>query len=82
VPRAAIRKDGHHLSMAERDLDVVAAVVPIYGLDGKITGALSLSGPAGATTRADLEKNPASAEIRWHSDQSATLVRLITRPGV
>ena len=51
----AIRRHGYHLSLAERDLDVVAAAVPITSPDGAIAGALSISGPAARTTREDLE---------------------------
>lgn len=50
-----IRENGFHLSLTERDLQVVAAAVPITSPDGRIIGALSLSGPAYSTSRDDLE---------------------------
>lgn len=52
---ASIRERGFHLSLTERDLAVVAAAVPITTPDGRITGALSLSGPAYSMAREDLE---------------------------
>jgi DNA-binding IclR family transcriptional regulator len=43
-PGAAIREQGHCVSLGERDPDVAAASVPVIDSSGRIRGALSVSG--------------------------------------
>jgi len=46
-----IRADGFHISIAERDVDVAAVSVPVFGPDGDVVAAVSASGPAELNTR-------------------------------
>ncbi|MCZ8186238.1 MAG: IclR family transcriptional regulator [Beijerinckiaceae bacterium] len=42
---AAIRAAGHAVSRGERDPDSAAVAAPVFGADGRLLGALGLSGP-------------------------------------
>jgi IclR family pca regulon transcriptional regulator/IclR family acetate operon transcriptional repressor len=49
-----IRADGFHVSIAERDRDVAAVSVPVFGPDGDVVASVSASGPAELNTRQEL----------------------------
>jgi DNA-binding IclR family transcriptional regulator len=49
----AVRRAGHATSRGERDPDIAAVAVPVFGAEGALAGALGLSGPTSRITEAD-----------------------------
>jgi DNA-binding IclR family transcriptional regulator len=50
-----IRRAGYYVSVGERDPEVAAVSAPVYGLDWKLLGAISISGPASRMTHSRLD---------------------------
>jgi DNA-binding IclR family transcriptional regulator len=52
----AIRRAGYYISVGERDPEVASVSAPVYGMDWKLLGAVSISGPASRLTEKRLVK--------------------------
>ncbi len=51
-----IRRNGCYISVGERDRDVASISAPVYGVNWKLLGAISISGPASRLTRTILKQ--------------------------
>lgn len=68
----AIRRAGYYISVGERDPEVASVSAPVYGMDWKLLGALSISGPASRLTQ-DRLGNLADAVIAKANSLSIAL---------
>lgn len=51
----AIRRQGYYISIGERDQDVASISAPVYGVNWKLLGAISISGPSSRLSRVILK---------------------------
>jgi DNA-binding IclR family transcriptional regulator len=65
-----VRKDGHSLSKGERDPACWALAAPVFGRDGALLGAISLSGPKERFTPASIERM--TAQLRQESAECSS----------
>lgn len=57
-----IRRQGHHISMGEREAEVSSVAAPVFGLNWKLLGSMCISGPTSRLT-AQLLKSHAQTVI-------------------
>jgi DNA-binding IclR family transcriptional regulator len=50
-----IRRQGHHISMGERELQVSSVAAPVFGLNWRLLGSMCISGPTSRLTENLLE---------------------------
>jgi DNA-binding IclR family transcriptional regulator len=59
-PYEAIRKQGFHMSLGEREADVASVAAPVFGLNWRLLGSMCISGPSSRLTKAKLEQHAKS----------------------
>ncbi|MCX7659769.1 MAG: IclR family transcriptional regulator [Caldimonas manganoxidans] len=51
----AIRRQGYHISVGERDVQVSSVAAPVFGLNWRLLGSICISGPTSRLTQQQLE---------------------------
>ena len=55
-PYETIRRDGHYMSIGERDPEIASVSAPVFGNNWKLLGVISVSGPSGRLPKSYLKK--------------------------
>lgn len=56
-PYEAIREQGYHISMGEREAEVSSVAAPVFGLNWRLLGSMCISGPSSRLTKVKLERH-------------------------